>query len=82
MWFLMRMAFWLGVANLLLSADSSQKITSVPQVGATEVMSAAKDVDKSVRKTSQDTLRPTDLVSPWRGPQPSKKTESNLGRTT
>ena len=76
MWFLVRMAFWLGVANLLLPAAPSQKTTSVPQVGATGGMSAAKGLDKSARKTSQDTLMPADLAAPWRGPRPRKETET------
>jgi hypothetical protein len=76
MWFLMRMAFWLGVVSLMLPAAPSQKATSVPQVGGTGGMSAAKGVAKSARKTSQDTLMPADLAAPWRGPRPRKETKT------
>jgi hypothetical protein len=61
MWFLMRMAFWLGVVSLMLPAAPSQKATSVPQV---------------TRKTLQDTLMPADLAAPGRGPRPRSQTET------
>jgi hypothetical protein len=74
MWFLVRMAFWLSVVSLLLPVAPSQKTTSVPQ-GGTRGMSAAESLDKSARKTPQDTLAPADLAVPWRGPRLRKQSE-------
>jgi hypothetical protein len=82
MWFLVRVAFWLGIASLLLPAAPSQKTaapsqkTSVSQVGATGGVSKANAWDKPARRTSQDTLLPADLAAPWRGPRPRKATEA------
>jgi hypothetical protein len=77
MWFLVRMAFWLSVVSLLLPAAPSKKTTSVPQGGA-RGMSAAESLDKSARKTPQDTLTPADLAVPWRGPRLRKQSAPDI----
>ena len=75
MWFVVRAAFWLGIASMLLPAAPSQK-ASVSQVGATGGASKANAWDKPARRPSQDTLLPADLAAPWRGPRPGKATEA------
>jgi hypothetical protein len=128
MWFLLRLAFWLGVILVLLPSGGSQPLPK-SQVSAGEAFSAAKvavtdmqhfcerqrdacvvgsqvavtlgqraqagakmlyeflseqfgedrgaaastgSVPRPMTKPSQHTLRPEDLATPWRGPQPPR----------
>ena len=41
MFFLLRMAFWLGLVLVLLPRDQTPKSAKLPQVGATDALSAA-----------------------------------------
>jgi hypothetical protein len=82
MWFLLRMIFWLVIVLVCLPNVGSQPMPK-SQVSAGEAVRAAKVVvaDRPARTTgsvpvprarpSQHTLQPTDLVPPWRGPQPA-----------
>ena len=65
MWFLLRLALWLGVVILLLPAAPSQKTAPLPEGGAAmlPVPTAAFP-----RRPSRDTLTTADLAVPWRGP--------------
>ena len=133
MFFLLRMAFWLGIVLILLPTGSAQRAQSGNDVGASEAISAASATVQDMRSfctrqpdacsvgsqvavslgyraqagakmlydflteklasheggassrtgsitkaaqvpvnASQNTLTATDLVAPWRGPQPHK----------
>ena len=41
MFFLLRMAFWLGLVLVLLPRDKTPELEKLPQVGASEAVSAA-----------------------------------------
>lgn len=41
MFFLLRMAFWLGLVLVLLPRDSTSRPANIPQVGASDAISAA-----------------------------------------
>jgi hypothetical protein len=69
MWFLVRLAFWLGVVVLLLPPAPPQEIAPAPQVGATKTASATKGTVDATRRAARDTLTPADLALPWRGAQ-------------
>jgi hypothetical protein len=50
MWFLVRMAFWLSLVIVLLPTAPSQEQTSVSQVEATDVLSAASAAISDIRQ--------------------------------
>ena len=41
MFFLLRMAFWLGLVLVLLPRDKAPEMAKAPQIGASEAISAA-----------------------------------------
>jgi hypothetical protein len=49
MFFLLRMAFWLGVVLILLPSGSSQPVQSPNEVGASQAISAASATVQDVR---------------------------------
>ena len=75
MFFLLRMAFWLSLAFLLLpsgarqtAAVSGAKIThSVARAAPRDDRSTARAKPARLAHASQDTLTATDLVPAWRG---------------
>jgi hypothetical protein len=75
MFFLLRMAFWLSLAFLLLPSGVKQAVTGakaahdVPRATARDHRSVATARPANLVRRSQDTLTAGDLTPAWRGPR-------------
>ena len=58
MFFLLRMAFWLGLVLVLLPRDPTPKSEKAPQIGASEAISAASAAASDMGQLRTDSRRP------------------------